>query len=46
MHPQEQMKLLLDNPIVQEFLDILENEGKAVFQHLDLSINSQIFDQT
>jgi hypothetical protein len=46
MHSQEQMKLLLDDPIVQELLDILENEGKAVLQHLDLSIIDQLFDQT
>ena len=46
MHSQEQMKLLLENPIVQELLDILENEGKAVLQHLDLSYIDQLFDQT
>lgn len=46
MHSQEQMKLLLDNPIVQELLDILENEGKAVLQHLDLTCIDQVFDQT
>jgi len=46
MHSQEQMQLLLDNPIVQELLDILENEGKAVLQHLDLSCIDRLFDQT
>lgn len=46
MHSQEQMQLLLENPIAQELLDILENEGKAVLQHLDLSYIDQLFDQT
>lgn len=43
MHSQEQLQLLLESPIVQEVLDILENEGKAVLQHLDLSYVDQLF---
>lgn len=45
MHSQEQMNLLLDNPIAQELLDIFKNEGKALFQHLDFSCIDQLFDQ-
>lgn len=45
MHSQEQLQLLLESPIVQEVLDILENEGKAVIQHLDLSYVDQLFIQ-
>lgn len=43
MHSQEQFQLLLESPIVQEVLDILENEGKAVLKHLDLSYVNQLF---
>jgi hypothetical protein len=39
------MRLLLQNKIVQELLDILENEGKCVLQHLDLSCIDRLFDQ-
>ena len=46
MHTQEQMQLLIDNPIVQELLDILENEGKAVLNHLDQSYIDRLFDRT
>lgn len=45
MHSQEQFELLLENPIVQEFLEILENEGKAVLQHLELKYIDQLFEQ-
>lgn len=45
MHSQEQLELLLENPIVQELLEILENEGKAVLQHLELSYIDQLFEQ-
>lgn len=45
MHSQEQLELLLENPIVQEFLEILENEGKAVLQHLELNYIDQLFEQ-
>ncbi|MBU0497255.1 MAG: transposase [Candidatus Thermoplasmatota archaeon] len=45
MHSQEQLELLLENPIVQELLEILENEGKAVLQHIDLSYINQLFEQ-
>jgi len=45
MHSQEQLELLLENPIVQELLEILENEGKAVIQHLELSYIDQLFEQ-
>jgi hypothetical protein len=45
MHSQEQLQLLLESPIVQEVLDILENEGKAVLRHLDLSYVDQMFVQ-
>jgi len=45
MHSQEQLKLLLESPIVQELLDILENEGKAVLQHLEFSYIDQLFEQ-
>jgi len=46
MHSQEQIQLLLQNKIVQELLDILENEGKCVLQHLDLSSIDRLFDQS
>ena len=46
MHSQEQLRLLLENPIVQELLDILKNEGKAVLQHLDFTNIDQLFEQT
>jgi len=45
MHSQEQLQLLLHNPIVQELLDILENEGKCVLKHLDLSHVDEVFEQ-
>jgi hypothetical protein len=45
MHSQEQLELLLENPIVQELLEILENEGKAVLQHLEFSYIDQLFEQ-
>ena len=45
MHSQEQIQLLLENPIVQELLEILENEGKVVLQHLELSYIDQLFEQ-
>lgn len=45
MHSQEFLELLLQNKIVQDILDILENEGKAVLQYLDLSCIDQVFDQ-
>lgn len=45
MHSQEQIQLLLENPIVQELLEILENEGKAVLQHLEFSYINQLFEQ-
>jgi len=45
MHSQEQLELLLENPIVQDLLEILENEGKAVLQHIDLSYINQLFEQ-
>lgn len=45
MHSQEQLSLLLQNPIVQELLDILENGGKCVLKHLDLSHVDEVFEQ-
>ncbi len=36
---------MLENPIVQELLEILENEGKAVLQHLEFSYINQLFEQ-
>jgi hypothetical protein len=45
MHSQEHLELLLESPIVQELLDILENEGKAVLQHLEFSYIDQLFEQ-
>lgn len=45
MHSQEQLQFLLENPIVQELLEILENEGKAVLQHLELSYIDRLFEQ-
>lgn len=45
MHSQEQLQLLLENPIVQELLEILENEGKAVLRHLELSYIDRLFEQ-
>ena len=45
MYSQEQLQLLLHNPIVQELLDILENEGKCVLKHLDLSHVDEVFEQ-
>jgi hypothetical protein len=35
---------LFENPIAQELLDILENEGKVFLQHLDRSSIAQVFD--
>lgn len=45
MHSQEQIGFLLENPIVQELLEILENEGKVFLQHIDLSYINQLFEQ-
>ena len=45
MHSQEQLRLLLDNPIVQELLEILENEGKAILQSLDLEYVDRLFEE-
>jgi len=45
MHSQEQLQLLLEHPIVQELIDILENEGKCVLKHLDLSYVDEVFEQ-
>jgi len=45
MHSQEQLQLLLQNPMVQELLDILENEGKCVLQHLNLTYVDEVFEQ-
>jgi hypothetical protein len=45
MHSQEQLQLLLEKPIVQELIDILENEGKCVLKHLDLSYVDEVFEQ-
>ena len=44
IHSQEQLKLLLKNPIVQELFDILENEGSSVLKELDLSYVNTVFD--
>jgi len=46
MHSQERLEILLESPIGQELLDILENEGKAVLHHLDLACIDRLFDQT
>ena len=43
MHPQEQLKLLLTNPIVQELIDILENEGSSIVKELDFSLINTVF---
>lgn len=45
MHSQEQLRLLLDNHIVQELLEILENEGKAILQSLDLEYVDRLFEE-
>jgi hypothetical protein len=45
MHSQEQLRLLLHNPIAQELLDILENEGKCVLKHLNLTYVDEMFEQ-
>lgn len=45
MHSQEQLTLLLQNTIVQELLDILENEGKCVLKHLNLTYVDEVFEQ-
>ena len=45
MHSQEQLQLLLDSPIVQELIDILENEGKCVLKNLDLDYVDEVFEQ-
>jgi len=45
MHSQERLELLLQNKIVQELLDILENEGKCVLKHLNLSYVDEVFEQ-
>lgn len=44
MHSQEQISLLLQNPIVQELIDILENEGSSILKELDLSTVNSFFD--
>ena len=43
MHSQEQIQLLLQNPIVQELIDILENEGSSVLKQLNLSSINTMF---
>jgi len=45
MHSQERLELLLDNPIAQELIEILENEGKCVLEHLDFSFIDEVFEQ-
>lgn len=45
MHSQEKLQLLLQNKIVQELLDILENEGKCVLKHLNLTYVDEVFAQ-
>jgi hypothetical protein len=45
MHSQERLELLLENPIAQELIDILENEGKCVLEHLDLTSVDEVFEQ-
>lgn len=45
MHSQERLELLLQNKIIQELLDILENEGKCVLKHLNLSYVDEVFEQ-
>ena len=44
MHSQEQISLLLQYPIVQELIDILENEGSSILKELDLSTVNPVFD--
>ena len=43
MHSQEQLQLLLQNPIVKELIDILENEGSRVLKQLDLTSINMVF---
>jgi transposase len=43
MHSQEQLTLLLTNPIMQELIDILENEGSSIIKELDFSSINTIF---
>jgi len=43
MHSQEQISLLLQHPIVQELIDILENEGSSVLKQLDFSSINTVF---
>src|SRR4030042_5954057 len=45
MHSQERLELLVQNKIIQELLDILENEGKCVLKHLNLSYVDEVFEQ-
>jgi hypothetical protein len=44
MHSQEQISLLLQNPIVKELIDILENEGSSILKELDLPTVNPVFD--
>jgi len=43
MHSQEQLSLLLQNPIVKELIDILENEGSSILKELDFSSIRTVF---
>lgn len=44
-HSQEQFELLLGNPIVQELIDILENEGSGIVKEFDFSYINTVFDE-
>ena len=44
VHSQEQLSLLLQNPIERELIDILENEGSSTLKELDLSTVNPVFD--
>lgn len=43
MHSQEQLQLLLKNPIAQELIEVLENEGSSVLKELDFSSINTVF---
>jgi hypothetical protein len=45
MHSQEHLELLLTNPIMQELIDILENEGSSLIKELDFSPIRTVFNE-
>ena len=45
IHSQEQIKLLLQNTVVKELIDILENEGSNILKQLIFSSINTVFNE-